>query len=217
MKTSGRYDTSGMVEDQYEEGSHGLVLKNIPGIKSLKDIEALETKELLKAYDQLIESYGSDHRFTAKDICFMHKAWLGSLYVWAGRYRNVKISKGGFLFANPEFISRLMKDFEKNILSRYTPCNFKTEEKIVEALAIVHVELMLIHPFREGNGRNSRLLATLMALQAGLPMLDFTEIEGRKKDEYFSAVRAGLDRDYKPMETIFRGIISRTKKVYGGK
>ena len=216
MTTSGRYDTSGMVEDQYEEGSQVRVLKNIPGIKSLKDLEELETKELLNAYDQLLERYGSDHRFTAKDICFMHKLWLGSIYVWAGSYRNVRVSKGGFPFANPEFIPKLMRDFEKNILSRYTPCIFKTEEETIEALAIVHVELMLIHPFREGNGRIFRLLATLMALQAGLPLLDFTDIEGRKKEEYFSAVRAGLDRDYKPMEKIFSRVISRTKKVYGG-
>ncbi len=34
----------------------------------------------------------------------------------------------------------------------------------------VHEELVLIHPFREGNGRVARLLSTLMAFQAGLPM-----------------------------------------------
>ena len=39
--------------------------------------------------------------------------------------------------------------------------------------AAVHAEPILIHPFREGNGRCARLLATLMGLQAGLPALDF--------------------------------------------
>ncbi|MCX5894751.1 MAG: Fic family protein, partial [Proteobacteria bacterium] len=192
MKKTCRYNTSGMIEDQHEEGSNGLVLKNIPGIKTSQEMGLLETKELLRANEQLIERYGSDHRFTASDICFMHRVWLGSLYEWAGRYRNVRISKGDFPFANPEFIPKLMNDFEKNILSRYTPCTFVSNKKIIEALSIVHVELLLIHPFREGNGRVARLLATLMALQAGLPLLDFTEIEGSKKDEYFAAVRAGL-------------------------
>ena len=112
MKKTGRYDTSGMIEDQYEEGSQGQVLKNIPGIKSLQQIENLETKELLRANDLLIERYGSGHCFTANDICFMHKSWLGSLYAWAGSYRNVKISKGDFTFANPEFIPKLMHDLE---------------------------------------------------------------------------------------------------------
>jgi len=89
--------------------------------------------------------------------------------------------------------------------------------RIAEALAIVHVELLLIHPFREGNGRVSRLLATLMALQAGLPLLDYSDIEGGKKEEYFSAVLAGLSRDYTPMEKIFSEVFSRTKKIYGEK
>jgi len=49
-------------------------------------------------------------------------------------------------------------------------------EEVIKALAVVHTELVLIHPFRaEGNGRVARMLATLMALQAGLPPLDFSD------------------------------------------
>ena len=81
-------------------------------------------------------------------------------------------------------------------------------------MAIVHTELLLIHPFREGNGRLSRLLAMLMALQAGLPPLDFSEFEGERKEEYFAAVRKGLDKDYRPMEKFFNAVISRTLQAY---
>jgi len=49
-----------------------------------------------------------------------------------------------------------------------------------------------------------------MALQANLPPLDFTDIKGRKKREYFVAVQAGMDRNYEPMEKIFRDVIDRT-------
>ncbi len=69
---------------------------------------------------------------------------------------------------------------------------------------------MLIHPFREGNGRLGRLLATLMALQAGLPPLDFSELAGERKEEYFLAVRAGLDRNYQPMERLFNAVIQNS-------
>ena len=55
----------------------------------------------------------------------------------------------------------------------------------------------------------------VMALQAGLPPLDFSELQGAKRDEYFAAVRAGMDRDYKPMERIFSGVIERTLAVCG--
>jgi cell filamentation protein len=77
-------------------------------------------------------------------------------------------------------------------------------------LAEVHVELMLIHPFREGNGRIGRLLATLMGLQAGLPPLDFGERAGARKEEYFGAVRAGMDRNYRPMARLFADVIAKS-------
>ena len=101
--------------------------------------------------------------------------------------------------------------FEKKYLTKHTPCNFDSKERLFEALAEVHVELILIHPFREGNGRLSRALATLMALQAELPPLDFTPIEkGRKKQEYFKAIREGWkDKNYEPMKALFREIIEK--------
>lgn len=77
------------------------------------------------------------------------------------------------------------------------------------------MEMVLIHPFREGNGRIARLLSVLMALQAGLPPLDFSDLQGEKREEYFAAVRAGMDRDYQPMEKIFAEIIDRTMKSCG--
>ena len=91
-------------------------------------------------------------------------------------------------------------------LKKYTPCTFEDSSKIVEAIAEVHAELVLIHPFREGNGRVSRVLATLMALQAGLPLLDFSAMN-EQKEKYFAAVQAGLERNYQPMETLFADVI----------
>ena len=69
---------------------------------------------------------------------------------------------------------------------------------------------MLVHPFREGNGRLGRLLATLMALQAGLPVLDFSELDGARREEYFAAVRAGMDMNYQPMKRLFNDVIERS-------
>jgi len=103
-----------------------------------------------------------------------------------------------------------MRHLEKDQLARLTPCRFERIEEVATALAEVHVELVLIHPFREGNGRISRLLSVLMALQAGLPPLDFSALQGVQRERYFAAVQAGMDRDYQPMTRIFREVISRT-------
>jgi cell filamentation protein len=51
-------------------------------------------------------------------------------------------------------------------------------EKVIRAMAVVHTELILIYPFRDGDGRVGRLLSFLMALQAKLPLLDFSGIRG---------------------------------------
>ena len=137
----------------------------------------------------------------------MHKVWLDDIYEWAGRYRAVNISKGDFSFAMAAQVPRLMGQFEAEQLSQYTPCRFKDRTAVIKALAEVHIELVLIHPFREGNGRCARMLADIMALQAGLPVLDYSVISGERKRDYFAAVQTGMDRDYGPMEGLFEEII----------
>ena len=73
-----------------------------------------------------------------------------------------------------------------------------------------HVELVLIHPFRDGNGRIARALSTLMALQAGLPLLDLSPITGKRRTDYFAAIQAGMDRNYSPIAGIFEQLIERS-------
>ena len=140
----------------------------------------------------------------------MHKTWLGQIYPWAGRYRQVNLINDNLPFAAAAQVPHLLQAFEEGPLRRHTPCNFSALSRVIEALAEVHVEFILIHPFREGNGRVGRILSTLMALQANLPLLNFRPIQGKRKGDYFAAVRAGLDRNYKPMEEIFELVLNRT-------
>lgn len=209
-RKEGRYDPSSLIEGQFEPGSGGRVLKNLLGIKHKREMDKIEARELRRALEELIRTYHKDHRFSEGDIRKIHQMWLGSIYAWAGQYRNVNLSKGDFPFAAAREVTRLMAEFEKGPLHQFTPCRFPSSAEVVKAIALVHTELMLIHPFREGNGRVGRLLAVLMGLQAGLPPLDFGNIEGRKRQKYFAAVRAGMDRDYEPMEKVFSDVIGRT-------
>jgi len=143
----------------------------------------------------------------------MHKLWLGEIYPWAGQYRQVNLTKGAFMFAAANQVSRLMRDLERGPLRQYTPCRFDEIDAQATALGIVHAELILIHPFRDGNGRCARLIAMLMGLQAGLPALDFGGVHGREKQRYIAAIHAGLDRDYAPITAVFRRIIGRTLRL----
>ena len=210
MSKDGRYDVSGLTEAQFEPGSNEQVLKNRSDINSPQEMDDAEARALERTMAVLVGQYDEKHRFTAADLRAIHKSWLGEIYEWAGDYRQVNVSKGDFPFAAAARVPALMEQFERDVLARYTPCTCSARSDITRALAETHVELVLIHPFREGNGRLARVLSILMALQAGLPLLNFSLIAEEKKQEYFDAVQAGLDKNYKPMERIFAEIIERS-------
>ena len=205
-----RYDVSGLPEAQFEPGSNEQVLRNRLRIVSKQQMDDAEARALQQSTDELIRKYDETHPFTAADLCECHRLWLGNLYEWAGQYRRVNVSKDNFPFASAAQIPSLMEQFERDVLRCCTPCKFADRANVIHALAETHVELVLIHPFRDGNGRLARLLLTLMALQAGLPLLDFSMIVGAKKKDYFAAVQAGLDKNYILMEKLFAELIERS-------
>ena len=211
MTADDRYDVSGLPEAQFEPGSNGLVLKNLLGITSKHVMDEAEARALEQAMDALVRTCGETHRFTATDLCAWHRAWLGEIYEWAGHYRRVNVSKDGFPFAVAAQVPVLMDQFERDVLRRCTPSTFAGRAEVVHALAETHVELVLIHPFRDGNGRLARVLSSLMALQAGLPLLDFSLMAGTGKTAYIAAIQAGLDKRYVPMESLFGEVIEQSR------
>ena len=119
------------------------------------------------------------------------------------------------MFAAAAQVPRLMEGFEAQELQQFTPCRTTDAEALAMALARTHAELVLIHPFREGNGRCARLLGWLMALQAGWPPLDFSPLAGRGKAVYFAAIQAALARDYAPLARCFSRVLARTSSRAG--
>lgn len=208
---SRKYQAAGP-QAEFEPGSRGRVLRNLLGITRVRDMKLAESQALLLAQQHAVESYSEDHRFGAADICSLHRDWLGPIYAWAGEYRNVNMGKGGFQFAHAPRIPALMAELEHGPLARYTPRRPAPDAQLAAAVAEVHAELILVHPFREGNGRIARLLAVLMGLQAGLPPLDFFPLEGRGKARYIAGIHAALDRDYAPLAETFLRVIARTWK-----
>lgn len=192
-----RYQTTG-AEGEFEPGSNGQVLRNLAGITSPDDMDELELRLLGELYDEVLLQNLPDRTLTVADLKHWHRLWLGNVYPWAGHERSVNLGKGGFQFASAGLLSGLLGEFERKYLMPWTPCGHLAPRELVNAIAVTHVELILIHPFREGNGRLSRLLADVMAVQAGHEPLDYSSWEQRKAS-YIGAIHAGVSGDYGPM------------------
>lgn len=203
---SDKYDASGSSEGQFEPGSDEQVLSNKLGITSAENMGDIEFDTLLKLENELFDEFAFDRQITTTDLCDWHRRWLANIYKWAGNYRSVNMSKDDFQFAVAHQVQRLMDGFNKDHLAVLTPCNNMSRTQLIQALARTHVEFILVHPFRDGNGRLGRLTMTIMALQAGQPVLDFTYIEENKR-KYILAIHAGMEMSYSPMEIIVAKVL----------
>ncbi|OSZ71507.1 cell filamentation protein Fic [Hydrogenophaga sp. IBVHS1] len=192
-----RYQIAG-AEGEFEPGSNEQVLRNFVGITSPDDMDELELRLLGELYDEVLLQNLQDRALTVADLKHWHHLWLGNVYPWAGLTRSVNLGKGGFQFAAARLLPGLLDEFERKFLRPWTPCGNLAPDEMVNAIAVTHVELIVIHPFREGNGRLSRLLADVMAVQAGHEPLDYSSWE-QQKAAYIGAIHAGFSGDYGPM------------------
>lgn len=219
VTAGGKYTANTL--DEYVPGSKGKVLKNLLGITSVKAMQQAEFAAFIAAEKKMIASFHRGQRLSVNDLHTLHRTFLGGIYPWAGIVRSVNISKGGFTFATSYALPQALRDFEKRILKPNTPCRSGPIEGVTKSIAAVHAEFLLLHPYREGNGRTARLLATLMAYQAGLPGIDFGFVKsrGREFSLYAAAVQSALSGNLRPMEGIvlraLQRALRRSKAISG--
>ena len=195
-----RYAVQG-AQGEFQPGSNDRVLANKLGIQSVEDMDELELELLQRLYEEVLVKHLPNRALTAEDLKTWHRRWLGNVFDWAGQERSVNMGKDDFMFAASAQIPRLLADFERSCLARWTPCHDMDTDTLVEAIAVTHVEFILIHPFREGNGRLSRLLADVMAVQSGRDPLDYSTWNANKP-AYIQAIHQGVQMEYAPMKRL---------------
>ena len=104
----------------------------------------------------------------------IHAYLFEGLYPFAGQIRTKTISKGGFTFANGDFLPQVLKDVDK------MPDN--TFPEIVDK----YIEMNIAHPFMEGNGRSTRIWLDLLLKERLCKCVDWSKIE---KNDYLSAMQ----------------------------
>ena len=181
--------------------AEGELFPNLLNLSSRDEIDKAEFEGFLLAELSLTEELNSRTKFNIKYIKRIHKLSLGHLYSFAGKFRTVNMSKGGFLFPAAKFISQNMVNFENEILLGL-PAKYESNQALIKDIAKVHGEFLFIHPFREGNGRTARVLANLMVRKQGFKGLNFEKITEKVFPEYVIAVQSVADKNYEPMERI---------------
>lgn len=215
-----KYEIPGGAENQFQPGSNKRVLRNKLGIDSSEVMQRAETLALASAQKTTLEWFEDDTPITTSLICDLHGLWLGSIYDFAGKYRDVNLSKGGVTFCVALNIPTQMANLEAAFLAPFTPCSGLELDEVCDRVAKVHAELLLIHPFREGNGRVARWVSNLMFYQAGLPAPIYGISPDPTDDQrvrYFKALREGyFDHDTRNLAEMFREwIISAESNAQG--
>ena len=182
-------------------------LPNLLGLTSLAAVQAAETEGFLLAEQALLDTLRVDEVFDANYIRRIHRLALDRVYSFAGHYRTVNLSKGGFTFPAAQFLGQSMEQLEQQLL-RPLPHSWPTNADLVRDVAAVHAELLFVHPFREGNGRTARLLANLMAYKNGSTGFDWESLaEPATFQNYVRAVQAASRLDYQPMTTLLEPLL----------
>ncbi|XOV79843.1 MAG: Fic/DOC family protein [Aestuariibacter sp.] len=169
-------------------------------------MDEVELDLLGKLYEKLFIYCEPPSAINFEVILDWHHQWLGNVYSWAGRTRTSNIGKGGFQFASPNQFDHLIKDFQRNFLREFSEINALTREQFVQYISESHVEFILIHPVRDGNGRLSRLLIDMLAQKAGFGPLDYS-LWDQNKDFYFRSIQAGLNGDYQHLKRLVNDVL----------
>ena len=188
--------------DKYRAAANeSEILPNLLGLTDATAIGLAEFEGFLRADIALTEALTPTTRLTLSYLLEMHRLALGHLYVFAGRYREVNISKGGFAFPAARFLPASMQQFERDWLHQALPAG---PHALLDRVGAVHGELLFIHPFREGNGRTARLLANLMLEQQGHKRLRWELVDEAAFPRYVAAVQQSGLGNYAPIQALMR-------------
>ena len=159
-----------------------MALENKFGIKNSAELARKEERISKKRAVELFEN-GMLEKLEAgkfQTLFEIHKYLFDDIYDFAGKIRTVNLSKGNFRFAPLMYLETAIKNVDK------MPQN--TFDEIVEK----YVEMNIVHPFREGNGRSMRIWLDMMLKKQIGQVVDWSKIE---KEDYLMAMERSPIKD----------------------
>jgi cell filamentation protein len=132
---------------------------------------------------------------TTRGLQQIHAYLFGGLYDFAGQIREVNISKGNFRFANCLYLKEALAAIEK------------MPEATFEDIIAKYVEMNIAHPFREGNGRATRIWLDMMLKKNLQRVVDWRNID---RDKYLQAMERSPVNDLELRFLIQPNLTDRT-------
>ena len=159
-----------------------MALENKLGITNSAELAREEERISKKKAVELFESGALDKLVPGRfaSLQAIHKALFEDIYDFAGELRTVNLAKGNFRFAPLMYLEAALANIDKMPQSTY--------DEIIEK----YVEMNIAHPFREGNGRSTRLWLDQM-LKAGIgQVVDWSRVD---KEDYLLAMERSPIKD----------------------
>ena len=159
-----------------------MALENKLGITSSPELAEAEEKISKKKAARLFESGMLDklEAGTFATLQAIHKYLFEDIYDFAGKMRDVNISKGNFRFAPLMYLEAALSNIDKMPQSSF--------DEIIEK----YVEMNIAHPFREGNGRSTRIWLDHILKKEISQVIDWSKVD---KEDYLLAMERSPIKD----------------------
>lgn len=153
-----------------------MTLENKLGITHQVELAKAEEKISKQKAKQLFDSgdIAQAEVGTFAGLSFIHAYLFADIYHFAGKIRDVNIAKGNFRFAPLIYLEQALKQIDQMPQSNF--------DQIIEK----YVEMNVAHPFREGNGRATRIWLDLILKQETQRVIDWNQVN---KDDYLNAMQ----------------------------
>ena len=180
-----------------------MVLENKLGLidsaELAREEERISKKKAVNLFDFTILKLHSDG--TYKTLAAIHKYLLEDIYDFAGELRTVNMAKGNFHFSPLMYLQAALENIDKMPQSNF--------DEIVEK----YVEMNIAHPFREGNGRSTRIwLDHILKNEIG-KIVDWSKVD---KEDYLLAMERSPIKDIE-IKVLLKGALTdeiNSREVY---
>ncbi len=171
-----------------------MTLENKLGIEDSAELAREEERISKKKALELFETGYLDslEAGTFDTLSRIHKYLFDEIYDFAGKIRVVNLAKGNFRFAPVIYLEEALKSIDKMPQSDF--------DEIVEK----YVEMNIAHPFREGNGRSTRIWLDLMFKKEIKKVVDWSRID---REDYLLAMERSPIRDIE-IKHILKGALT---------